>query len=172
MLFSCKPILSPRFSLTCASPWRYVRSFKGMPKEGPMPQDGPRNPPRLFCLRQLYRFPIETSECSRSIGRTRNTIIALVRSRLSTGDHGMWCAHHLRNLDSHPSFRRSPIIEKTNACPRVELIDMYQILADMATADQKILMANSKPVPENAEPDKEETVAYTISSRKTGYSAY
>ena len=174
--------LSPQGSPEYAvSPWCYVRSFKGMPKEGPMPKDLARETRHAYfaCVSYIDSLIGDLLTALKETGEAENTIIALWSDHgYQLGDHGMWCKHTNFETSTRIPFilvepRSSKKSQRVSA--RVELIDLYPTLADMAglplpkDVDGKSL----KPVLENAGSwDEEETVAYSQFRRggKLGYS--
>ncbi len=164
-----------------SSPWRYVRSFKGIPKEGPMPEDLARETRHAYfaCVSYIDSLIGDLLNALDASGERDNTIIALWSDHgYQLGDHGMWCKHTNFETSTRIPFiiidpRSQKPGQRSNA--RVELIDMYPTLADMAglplpkNLDGKSL----KPLIKDAQAwDDKQTVAYSQFRRggKHGFS--
>lgn len=169
---------SPEYAV---SPWRYVRSFKGMPKEGPMPDDLARETRHAYfaCVSYIDSLIGDLINVLENTGEKDNTVIALWSDHgYQLGDHGMWCKHTNFETSTRIPFiivdpRESNGGERVSA--RVELIDMYPTLADLAglTLPDNVDGQSLKPLISNSKAwDDQETVAYSQFRRgeKLGYS--
>lgn len=118
--------------------WRYVRSFGGMPEEGPLPEPLARETRHAYfaCVSYIDSLIGDLMEALEATGEADNTLIALWSDHgYQLGDHGMWCKH-----TNFETSTRIPFIivdprgrgrgQRIEA--RVELIDMYPTLADLA----------------------------------------
>ncbi len=118
--------------------WRYVRSFGGMPEEGPLPESLARETRHAYfaCVSYIDSLIGELLAALEATGEADNTLIALWSDHgYQLGDHGMWCKH-----TNFETSTRIPFIivdprgrgrgQRIEA--RVELIDMYPTLAELA----------------------------------------
>jgi len=132
---SFAPFGAPDFAL---SAWRYVRSFKGMPEQGPMPEPLARQTRHAYfaCVSYIDSLIGELVEALEETGEAQNTIIALWSDHgYQLGDHGMWCKHTNFETSTRIPFiivdpRKDSRGQRTEA--RVELIDLYPTLADLS----------------------------------------
>lgn len=172
------PKRAPEFAL---SSWRYVRSFGGMPEQGPLPEPLARQTRHAYfaCVSYIDSLVGDLIAALEETGEADNTIIALWSDHgYQLGEHGMWCKHTNFETSTRIPFiivdPRSPIQgQRTSA--RVELIDLYSTLADHAGIDSPAdidgkslspLMANSNAW------DNRDTVAFSQFNRagNQGYS--
>lgn len=126
---------APPFALTN---WRYVRSFKGMPAEGPLDE------PLARVVRHAYFAAVSYIDAQvgalldelERLGLAENTVVALWSDHgYQLGDHGMWSKH-----TNYETSTRVPLIvsdprQRASAGrsrARVELIDLYPTLAEAA----------------------------------------
>ncbi len=126
---------SPEFAV---SPWRYVRSFQGMPEEGPLPEPLARHVRHAYfaCISYIDALIGELLSALDDTGEADNTVIALFSDHgYQLGEHGMWCKHSNFETSTHIPFLiidpRSESKGITVDQP-VELIDLYPTLADIA----------------------------------------
>lgn len=175
---SFSPQGSPDYA---SSPWRYVRSFKGMPKEGPMPEDLARETRHAYfaCVSYIDSLIGDLLNALEASGQRDNTIIALWSDHgYQLGDHGMWCKHtNFETSTRIPFIIIDPRSQKPGqrSFARVELIDMYPTLSDMAglALPKDVDGKSLKPLIEDAHTwDDEQTVAYSQFRRggKYGFS--
>jgi len=126
---------APPFALTN---WRYVRSFRDMPEEGPLGE------PLARVVRHAYFAAVSyideqvgalIAELER-LGLAENTVVVLLSDHgYQLGDHGMWSKH-----TNYETSTRVPLIVSDprrrasagRSRARVELIDLYPTLAEAA----------------------------------------
>lgn len=126
---------APDFAL---SDWRYVHSFGGVPDAGPFPEPIARKTLHAYfaCISYIDSLVGDLIAALEETGEADNTIIALWSDHgYQLGDHGMWCKH-----TNFETSTRIPFIlvdprghrQGQRASARVELIDMYPTLTDLA----------------------------------------
>ena len=163
------------------NPWRYVRSFKDIPKEGPMPKPLARETRHAYfaCVSYIDSLIGDLLSALDETGKADNTIIALWSDHgYQLGDHGMWCKHtNFETSTRIPFIIVDPHAAKNGqrVSARVELIDMYPTLADISglPLPEKVDGKSLKPLISNANAwNDRETVAYSQFHRggKLGYS--
>ncbi|MDA7640250.1 sulfatase [Opitutaceae bacterium] len=172
------PAGTPEFAM---NPWRYVRSFKDIPEEGPMPEPLARKTRHAYfaCVSYIDSLIGELLAALEETGEADNTIIALWSDHgYQLGDHGMWCKHTNFETSTHIPFiivdpRKDVQGQRTTT--RIELIDMYPTLADIAGLDSPQNIEGKSLVPLIADPkawDNQDTVAFSQFHRagNQGYS--
>jgi arylsulfatase A-like enzyme len=121
--------------------WNYIRSFRGMPESGPMPDETARH--------LLHAYYASISYVDAQLGRlldeldrlelTDRTVILLWSDHgYQMGEHGIWGKH-----TNFEDAVRTPVIVQAPgrsargaACHRlVELVDIYPTLCDLAGLD-------------------------------------
>jgi len=123
------------------SDWRYVHSFGGVPDEGPFPEPIARKTLHAYfaCVSYIDSLVGDLIAALEETGEADNTIIALWSDHgYQLGDHGMWCKHtNFETSTRIPFILVDPRVkaqgQRTNA--RIELIDMYPTLANIAGID-------------------------------------
>ena len=146
-----------------------------------MPQDLARETRHAYfaCVSYIDSLIGDLLNALEASGERENTIIALWSDHgYQLGDHGMWCKHtNFETSTRIPFILVDPRLSKKNqrVSARVELIDMYPTLADMASLPlpEKMDGKSLKPVLEDANAwDSQDTVAYSQFHRggKLGYS--
>ncbi len=169
---------APEFAV---SPWNYVRSFGGMPTEGPLPEALARQTRHAYfaCVSYVDSLIGELLTALKETNKADNTIIALWSDHgYQLGDHGMWCKHTNFETSTRIPFiivdpRKGDYGQRTRA--RVELIDMYPTLVDLAGFDSPPSIEGKSLVPLIEDPkawDHQDTVAFSQFHRagNNGYS--
>jgi len=169
---------APEFAV---SPWNYVRSFGGMPAEGPLSEALARQTLQAYfaCVSYIDSLIGELLAALEETGEADNTIIALWSDHgYQLGDHGMWCKHTNFETSTRIPFivvdpREKDHGQRTHA--RVELIDMYPTLVDLAGFDSPPRIEGKSLVPLMVDPrawDNQDTVAFSQFHRSgnRGYS--
>jgi arylsulfatase A-like enzyme len=169
---------APEFAV---SPWNYVRSFGGMPAEGPLSEALARQTRQAYfaCVSYIDSLIGELLAALEETGEADNTIIALWSDHgYQLGDHGMWCKHTNFETSTRIPFivvdpREKDHGQRTHA--RVELIDMYPTLVDLAGFDSPPRIEGKSLVPLMVDPrawDNQDTVAFSQFHRSgnRGYS--
>ena len=139
-----RPLDAPDIAM---NDFRYVRSFKGLPKSGPVPDALAREIRHAYyaCVSyvdaQVGRLLAELKR----LGLADNTVVLLWGDHgYQLGDHGMWCKHTNFETSTHaPLILHVP--GQSNPGARtdalVEMVDIYPTLAD----------ACSLPLPDHLE---------------------
>jgi choline-sulfatase len=117
--------------------WRYFRSFKDMPKEGPMPDATARTLRHAYyaCISYVDAQVGKLTRELESLGVDDNTIVVFWSDHgYQLGEHGMWCKHTNFETSTRVPFivvdpRQQAHGGRTDA--RVELVDMFPTLADL-----------------------------------------
>jgi iduronate 2-sulfatase len=117
-------------------PWKELKTYHGMPQEGPMPDD------TALTLRHAYyacisyidaQIGLLLSELSKA-GLAENTIVVLLGDHgWNLGDNAIWGKHCQFNRSLHtPLIMRAPgLIKGTINASITEFIDIYPTLADL-----------------------------------------
>jgi arylsulfatase A-like enzyme len=130
-----RPEGAPPFALT---DFGELRSYHGIPQEGPVPDD--------LARQLIHAYRAATSYTDANIGRVLDelarqgladsTIVVLWGDHgWKLGEHGAWCKHTNYELDTRSTLIVSAPGVKTagQACDRlVEFIDIYPTLCDLA----------------------------------------
>lgn len=122
-------------------PWRYVRSFKDMPEEGPMPDELAREIKHAYyaCVSYVDSLVGNLIEELEATGQADDTIIVFTSDHgYQLGDHGLWSKHTNFELST-----RVPLIiydprssdEGRQSEAIVELLDIYPTLAELCGLD-------------------------------------
>ncbi|MEM9157577.1 MAG: sulfatase [Verrucomicrobiota bacterium] len=135
---------APDFALNAS---RYLRSFGGMPEEGVFPEALARETRHAYfaCISYIDALIGDLLKALQATGEADNTLIALWSDHgYQLGEHGMWSKHSNFETSTHVPFilvdpRNENKGQSSDA--RVELIDLYPSLVDMA----------SLPIPETVE---------------------
>ncbi len=162
---------APEYAL---SPWNYVRSFRDMPTEGPLPESLARQTRQAYfaCVSYIDSLIGELIATLEETNEADNTIIALWSDHgYQLGDHGMWCKHTNFETSTRIPFiivdpRKGYHGQRTHA--RVELIDMYPTLAELAGFENPDNIDGKSLVSLVEDPyawDKEDTVAFSQFNR-------
>lgn len=169
---------APGFAM---SDWRYVHSFGGVPDEGPFPEPLARKTRQAYfaCVSYIDSLVGDLIAALEETGEADNTIIALWSDHgYQLGDHGMWCKHTNFETSTRIPFiivdpRKRSRGQRSHA--RVELIDMYPTLADLAGLEAPEHIDGKSLAPLIANPkawDKQDTLAFSQFNRggNQGYS--
>jgi len=118
------------------SDWRYVRSFRDIPDEGPMPDETARLVKHAYyaCVSfvdaQVGRL---LDELDRLRLRERTLVVLWSDHGYQLGEHGMWCKH-----TNFETSTRVPLIVSVpgrtaggSSDALVELVDLYPTLAEL-----------------------------------------
>ncbi|MDG2254874.1 MAG: sulfatase [Opitutaceae bacterium] len=169
---------APDFAL---SNWRYVHSFGGVPDEGPFPEPIARKTLHAYfaCVSYIDSLIGELIAALEATGETDNTIIALWSDHgYQLGDHGMWCKHTNFETSTRIPFilvdPRSHSHDQRSSA-RVELIDMYPTLAEIAGLEAPANIDGKSLAPLLVNPnawDNRDTMAFSQFNRagNQGYS--
>ena len=168
---------APEFAL---SPWNYVRSFGGMPAEGPLPEPLARQTRHAYfaCVSYIDSLIGELIAALEETGEADNTLIALWSDHgYQLGHHGMWCKHTNFETSTRIPFiivdpRKGEHGQRTHA--RVELIDMYPTLVDLAGFDLPQSIEGKSLTPLIVDPkawDHQDTAAFSQFYR-SGFRGY
>lgn len=116
--------------------WRYVRSFRDIPDEGPVSDEKAREVKHAYyaCVSYVDAQVGRLLDELQRLGVADETVVLLWSDHgYQLGEHGMWCKH-----TNFETSTRTPIIlsvpgqesmgERTDAL--VELVDIYPTLAD------------------------------------------
>jgi iduronate 2-sulfatase len=121
-------------------PWRYFRSFKDMPQEGPMPDFQARELKHAYyaCISYVDALVGGLLEELEAVGQKDNTIIVFTSDHgYQLGDHSLWSKHTNFELATRvPLFVSIPGSASGKSDSLVELLDLYPTLADLAGLDQ------------------------------------
>ncbi len=140
--------------------WRYVRSFRDMPNEGPVSDEKAREVKHAYyaCVSyvdaQVGRLLNELDR----LGVAERTVVMLWSDHgYQLGEHGMWCKH-----TNFETSTRAPIIlsvpdqesagERTDAL--VELVDMYPTLAHVCGLPTPQHLEGTSMIPLLDDPDR------------------
>ncbi len=135
------PLDSPNFALSTS---RYLRSFAGMPENGPFPEDLARKTRHAYfaCISYVDALVGDLVDALEETGQSENTIIALWSDHgYQLGDHGMWSKHSNFETSTKIPFiivdpRASNTQRRIHA--RIELIDLFPTLAELAGLEAPI----------------------------------
>ncbi len=152
-----KPKNAPDIAMNA---WRYVRSFRDIPNEGPLPDEFAckvRHAYFACCSYVDAQIARLLDELDR-LGLTGKTIVLMWSDHgYQLGEHGMWCKH--TNFET--SLRvllviRAPGQTHRGACcdALVELIDMYPTLAELAGLPLPDHLEGTSFVPLLADPQR------------------
>jgi len=169
---------APPFALT---DWRYVRSFQGMPEQGPLDEDLARTVRHAYFAAVSYidaQVGLLLDELEQ-LGIDDETVVVLWSDHgYQLGDHGMWSKHTNYETSTRVPLivrdpRRATSGARTDA--RVELIDLYPTLAEAAGFDAPAHAEGRSLVPLVDDPEAwadEDTAAYSqfIRAGKKGHS--
>ncbi len=156
------------------SAWRYVRSFKGIPHEGPLDEPLARVVRHAYFAAVSYidtQVGMLIAELER-LGRADDTVVVLWSDHgYQLGDHGMWSKH-----TNYETSTRVPLVvsdprngvKAGRSHARVELVDLYPTVAELAGFAVPGHVEGESLVPLLRDPhalDGEDTVAYSQFSR-------
>lgn len=158
---------APEFAV---SPWNYVRSFGGMPMKGPLPESLARQTRQAYfaCVSYIDSLIGDLIAALEETDEADNTIIALWSDHgYQLGDHGMWCKHTNFETSTRIPFlivdpRKGNQGQRTHT--RVELIDLYPTLADLAGLNVPSRVDGKSLTPLIANPqawDEKDNVAFS-----------
>ncbi len=132
--------------------WPYVRSFRDMPTDGPMPDDLAQEVRHAYFACVSY-VDAQVGRILRALNRSpaaENTLVVFTSDHgYHLGDHGIWSKHTNFEIATRvPLIVSLPLDQET--APRgvslgapVELLDLYPTLAELA----------GLPLPDHVEPD-------------------
>ncbi len=117
-------------------PWLYVRSFKDIPREGPMPDEMAREIKHAYyaCISYIDALVGDILEELEASGQSDNTLVLFTSDHgYQLGDHGLWSKHTNFELATRVplmiSFPGSGVGGESTAA-LVELVDLYPTLAE------------------------------------------
>ena len=140
--------------------WRYIRSFKDLPDEGPMPDDMARHLLHAYYASVSYmdaQLGRVLDELDR-LGLTENTAVVLWSDHgYQMGEHGIWGKHtNFEDAALTPMITRIP--EQKNGggeCDSlVELVDIYPTLCDLCGLDRPGHLEGTSFMPLIEKPDR------------------
>ncbi|MCP5117505.1 MAG: sulfatase [bacterium] len=156
------------------SAWRYVRSFQGMPDSGPMPGHTARLVKHAYfaCISYIDAQVGRLLGEIESLGVGGNTIVALWSDHgYQLGEHGMWSKHtNFETSTKVPFILADPRggVRGARTDARVELIDQYPTLAELASLDLPDHLEGKSLAPLLKDPDAfddRDTAAFSQFSR-------
>lgn len=117
--------------------WRYVRSFRDMPNEGPVSDEKAREVKHAYfaCVSYVDAQVGRLLDTLEQLGVADRTVVLLWSDHgYQLGEHGMWCKH-----TNFETSTRTPMILSvpdqksvgTRTDALVELVDVYPTLADV-----------------------------------------
>jgi len=118
--------------------WGELRSYYGMPRKGPMPDELARKLIHGYCACVSYTDALigRVLEELDRLALRDNTIVVLWGDHgWKLGDHGMWCKHTNFELDTHATLMMSvPGMKARGRHTRAltEFVDIYPTLCDLA----------------------------------------
>ena len=117
--------------------WEYVRSFAGMPLEGPMPEDLAREVRHAYyaCVSYVDSLFGKLVTALDDNGMLDNTIIIFTSDHgYHLGDHSLWSKHTNFEIATRvPLLVSGPLVSKNaETSSFVELVDLYPTLCDLA----------------------------------------
>ncbi len=158
--------------------WRYVRSFRDMPNEGPVPDEKAREVKHAYyaCVSyvdaQVGRL---LDELDRLEMAERTVVLFWSDHGYQLGEHGMWCKH-----TNFETSTRAPMIvsvpnqesagEQTSAL--VELVDIYPTLADACGLPLPGHLEGTSMVPLLTDPDRPWKSAAFSQYQRSGMMGY
>lgn len=117
-------------------PWLYVRSFKDIPRKGPMPEDLAREIKHAYyaCISYIDALVGEILEELEASGQRENTLVIFTSDHgYQLGDHGLWSKHTnfewATRVPLMISVPESGVGGESTAA-LVELVDLYPTLAE------------------------------------------
>lgn len=140
--------------------WGELRSYYGMPKEGPMPDDLARKLIHGYyaCVSYVDALVGKVLDELDRLDLRKNTIVILWGDHgWKLGEHGMWCKHTNFELDTHATLMLSaPGMKAKGERTRnlVEFVDIYPTLCELTGLEKPSHLEGVSMAPLLDEPDQ------------------
>lgn len=119
--------------------WNYVRSFSGIPKSGPMPDELARETRHAYyaCVSYIDALTGQLLRALEETGQRENTLIIFTSDHgYHLGDHSLWSKHTNFEVATRvPLIVSGPSVKNGNTNALTELVDLYPSLCEAAGLD-------------------------------------
>ncbi len=140
--------------------WRYVRSFRDMPNEGPVSDEKAREVKHAYfaCVSYVDAQIGRLLDELKKLGVAERTVVLLWSDHgYQLGEHGMWCKHsNFETSTRTPMILSVPGQESTGTLTDalVELVDVYPTLVDVCGLPTPEHLEGASMVPLLAAPNR------------------
>lgn len=143
-----------------ATNWGELRSYHGIPKNGPLPDDLARKLVHGYqaCISYTDAMIGRVLDELDRLGLSENTVVVLWGDHgWKLGEHGMWCKHTNFELDARaPLIIRAPGMKARGSHTKAlaEFVDIYPTLCELCGLDLPKHLEGTSAAPLLANPDQ------------------